>query len=152
MSTPMAERLLRIANEVAATIPDFLEAKGPGPGNKATNAFMRDLRVRATELLAGDFAEKKICGKSAFAVDVYFADEAVILEVALGLGKPNSEYEKDILKAVMAKELGNPVKHLFFVSKPGATSRCLQPGRVAIKAWAERLHGISIRIHELGIP
>ena len=96
-----------------------------------------------------DFSERKICGDNAFAVDFYFPAEGTIVEVALGLPHPKTEYEKDILKAVMAQEMGNRVSQLVFISKPGARAKCSQPGRVAIKVWLERHHGIAIEVQEL---
>lgn len=129
MSAPRAKQLIQIADEAGGAIPDFLRARGPGEGNKATDAFMRQLRARGPELLAEDLAEMKICGANSFAGDFYLPGEAVILEVALGLRNPGSEYEKDVLKAVMEKELGSRVDHLIFLSKLGAHA-CTQERRL----------------------
>jgi hypothetical protein len=147
----MTTRLLKIAQGLASGTPGFFKTKGPGSGNKATNAFMKKLRLLALEEFKEDFAEKKICGDNAFAVDYYFPKEATIVEVALGLSKPNTEYEKDVLKAVMAKEMGSEVAHLMFISKPGACAKCSQPGRLAIKNWVKRHHNIGIEVHELDV-
>jgi hypothetical protein len=74
---------------------------------------------------------------------------AIIVEIALGLRNPLSEFERDILKAIMSKEACYPVRRLLFLSKPGATRRCSQPGARAIAAWVERAHGITIEIQEV---
>jgi len=145
----LAEKLLRLAQEAVAGHPDFFETKGPGPGDRATNAFMADLRARAIKAFGRDYSEKAICGANELAVDFYLPQEGTVVEVALGLSKPKTEFEKDVLKAVMAKEEGNAVSRLFFISKPGAKKKCAQPGRAAVIAWLERHHGIKVEIHEL---
>jgi hypothetical protein len=145
----LAEQLLGLANAVVAQRPDFFDVKGPGAGDRATNAFMLELRSEALKAFGTDYAEKTICGTNGFCVDYYFPSEATVVEVALGLPKPKTEFERDILKAIMAKEAGHAVERLFFISKPGARKKCAQPGRAAIIDWLMRHHGIAVEIHEL---
>src|SRR6185437_11337178 len=87
---------------LAARSPDFAAGKDAGTGDHATNSFMRQLRGDAEAAFRVDFSEKKICGNNNFAVDFYFPSEGAVVEVALGLPNPASEFEKDILKALMA--------------------------------------------------
>jgi len=112
---------------------------------------MRDLRARALKRFGADHAEQKICGPNGFCVDYYFRKEGTIGEGALGLPKKTTEFERDVLKAVMAKEQGSPVRRLVFISKPGAIKKCAQPGRTAIINWLSQNHRISVEIHELGV-
>lgn len=72
-----------------------------------------------------------------------------IVEVALGLPNPSAEFEKDILKAIMAQESGFNVRRLFFISRPGGVKKCSQPGRTKVKEWAHAKHGLTIEVHEL---
>ena len=146
----LAERLFKLANALVAQRSDFFNVKGPGAGDRATNEFMDALRARARRVLKADHAEKTICGANGYCVDYYFPSEGTIVEVALGLPKPKTEFELDVLKAVMAKEVGHKVKRLVFISKPGAVKKCSQPGRQAIIEWLLRHHGIAVQIHELG--
>jgi hypothetical protein len=144
------QALLSLARSLALRRPDFLHTKGPGAGDHATIAFMRDLRAQALRRFGEDHAEQKICGTNGFCVDYYFRREATIVEVALGLPKKTTEFERDVLKAVMAKEEGKPVRRLIFLSKPGAIKKCAQPGRSAIIDWLTKNHRIRVEIHELG--
>lgn len=144
-----AQRLVVIAQEIADRRPTFFDIKGPSVGDHDTASFMQELRSRAATEFGLDYSERKICGSNNLCVDFYFPDEEIIVEVALGLRNPTSEYERDILKALMAKEAGYPVRSLLFVSKPGALKRLRQPGASAIAAWAERLHGLRIETCEL---
>lgn len=143
-------RLFDLANDLALNTPRFFETKGPGEGNHATNAFIKELGNRAIEEFGEDYSEKNLCGDNAHAVDYYFPDEGTIVEIALGLKKPNTEYEKDILKAVIAKSHGVNISSLLFISKPGGNKKCRQPGRMAVKEWLKDSQGIKIEVIDLG--
>ena len=94
-------------------------------------------------------AERKICGNNDYSVDFYFEAEGTIVEVALGLPNPHTEFERDVVKAALAKEAGYRVKRLFFISKPGARKKCQQPGRAAVAEWELRRYRIKVEVHEL---
>ena len=115
-----AEQLLILARAVASENPDFQAVLGPGAGDHATKDFMAKLRGRALKQFGADHSEKKICGETLQAVDFYFSSEATVVEVALGLSNPASEFEKDILKAIMAQESGHDIRRLssFLVPAP----------------------------------
>lgn len=143
-------QLLQLAISLAAAVPDFQEVRGPGAGDRATRAFMEKLRDQACSVFGADFAEKKICGDTSFAADFYFPEEATVVEVALGLPNSATEFEKDILKAIIAQDFGASVKRLVFISRAGACKKCAQPGRRALMAWAKAKHRLDIEVHELG--
>ena len=143
-----AEQLHSIAQSLVDEWPNFFGIQGAGPGDRATNAFMKELRGRATTAFGHNFDEQRISGENNLAVDFYFPDDATIVEVAMSLRNPSSEFERDILKAIMAKEIGHKVELLLFLSKPGAVARCAQPGLRAFADWARRVHGIAIDIRE----
>lgn len=144
------ERLLALARTLALDDPDFQSVRGPGEGDRATHTFMRRLREAALTVFAHDHSEQRLCGDTSFAVDFYFPDEGTIVEVALGLPNPACEFEKDILKAIIAQESGYSIRRLFFISRAGAVAKCAQPGRRALKAWAHAKHELLIEVHELG--
>lgn len=110
---------------------------------------MRKLQCRAEKVFKEDLSEKRICGDTKFAVDFYFPEESTIIEVALSLKNSNTEFEKDILKALMAQDTGQTVTELLFLSKPGAIKRHKQPGSRDIVDWVKRTHDIQIEIKEL---
>jgi hypothetical protein len=143
------EKVIELAQHLAEETPGFFEVKGAGVGDRATNAFMVELRKRAAATLGEDFAERRICGENNLAVDFFFPEEAAVLEVAFSLRNPASEFERDLLKALMAKESGHEVRRLVFLSKPGALKRHKQPSTGAIVAWTRRKHGLDVEFHEL---
>jgi hypothetical protein len=143
-------RLLALARTIAAD-PTFQAVWSAGKGDRAPVEFMRQLRVAARGEFDIDHSERRICGENALLVGFYFPEEATIVEVALDLPNPASQFENDVLKALMAKEAGTEVRRLFFISRPGAIKKCDQPGRAAVKAWAASKHGLQIEVHELGV-
>lgn len=142
--------LIALARELAESIPEFQAVRGPGVGDRLTQSFMSELRSRAENAFGEDFSERKICGENAFAVDFYFPEEGAIVEVALGLPNPNTEFEKDILKAVIAQDYGHAVRRLVFISRAGGERKCSQPGRAAIIRWASEKHAVRVEVHDLG--
>lgn len=141
--------LLEMARSIASENPAFQAVLGPGAGDRNTHAFMRRLREAALQVFGSDYSEKKICGKTDLAVDFYFPHEKVIVEIALGLPNPATEFEKDVLKAIMAQETGQPVERLMLISRPGVIKKCAQPGRSAVIAWAKAKHSLSIEVYDL---
>jgi len=143
------DELVNLAQTLANETPGFFEIKGSGAGNLATNAYVGELRIRAALCFGVDLAEQSVCGTNNLRVDYYFEPEATIVEIALGLRNPNTEFEKDVLKAVMAKDQGRAVERLLLVSKQGGRKKCNQPGRREVVSWSERSHGIRVEVHDL---
>lgn len=90
------EELLHVAQQIADERPNFFEKKGAGKGDRDTNSFMVELRLRAKQVFGTDFSEKRICGDTNLAIDFFIPDEGTIIEVALSLRNPNSEFERDV--------------------------------------------------------
>ncbi len=153
MANSQTTTLIELAREISRALPDFQAVLGPGAGDKATHAFMRELRQQAIQAFGEDHSERKLCGETSLAADFYFQSEGTIVEVAMGLGNPATEFEKDILKAIMAQECGFDVRRLVFICRAGGEKKCRQPGRVAMRLWAETKHGLRIEVHDLhGVP
>lgn len=86
--------------------------KGPGAGNKSTNAFLGKIRERAVR----DFGRTSANRESVVAFckrSISFPSVATIVEVALDFPNPASEFETDVLKAIMAQENGYVVERSF---------------------------------------
>ena len=154
MTTTLEKRkqFVEIAQSLAREREGFFAIKGPGVGDRDTIDFMAELRRRAFSTFGTDHTERKICGANNLCIDFYFPEDATIVEIALGLRNPSSEFERDILKALMATEAGYDVGRLVFISKPGALKRLGQPGARAIALWAEKKHGSKVVVHELENP
>jgi hypothetical protein len=143
------QQIISMAKEIAGATPDFHRIKGPGMGDKANHAFMATLRSRVKDTFGRDYAEKQISGDIKSAVDFYIPEEKTIIEVALTLRVPLSEFHKDIFKALLARDRGVEVEHLVFVAKPGARKRHQEPALQAIIHWIRKHYSINVTIEEL---
>jgi hypothetical protein len=146
-----AEQLATLALKLASDWPQFFEILGPGVGDRATSAYMNELNSQAFRHFEEDFSQKCISGNNGLSVDFYFPDEATVIEIAMGLRNPNSEFERDILKAIMAQEAHNPVTRLLFLTKPGGIAKANSPSARAIIAWAQQKHGLTVEVREFAI-
>lgn len=143
------ETIIQLAKKCAKETPEFYLVKGPGAGDKATIAFMKKLRSCVKDVLGADYAEQKICGRNKLAVDFYIPEESTIIEISLSLHNPSSEFEKDVIKAIMAQDEGYGINKLIFLSKKGGINRHSRPGSQAIISWLKRAHEVGIEIQEL---
>jgi hypothetical protein len=147
------ETLLTVSQRIIDNDPSFFRKKGAGDGNYQINAFMKDLHLEMRrifgESFTSKFAEQNICGNdNKFRVDFYFPEEETIVEIAGTLHNASREFEKDIIKAILAKQSGKKVKQLMFISKPGAIKRNQEPGPKSIAAWVLHDYGISVVVKE----
>jgi len=141
--------IIKIAQNLASNTPEFHSIKGHGKGDHATAEFMRNIRKFAMDVFGHDYSEKKISGRTNFAVDFWFPDEMTIVEIALTLKNSSSEFHKDIFKALLAVDSGAEVRRLVFISKPGAIKRHNEPASLAITSWLQKKYGIETKIFEL---
>jgi len=140
--------LIALANHEAASIPDFFAIKGPGLGDRATAGFIASLRRKAESSLGPGIAEVEILRNSKVRVDYWFKPERTFVEIALSLRNPLSEFERDVLKAVVAQPKRGAVKRLVLVGKPGATKRVASPWYQTVIKWV-KTQGIEVHVEEL---
>jgi hypothetical protein len=146
------ELLCCIAQELAEQTPGFFDKKGPGIGDHATAAFVRSLRTLARDTFEHDFSEKSVCSLAGFRFDYFFPEEAVAVEFAFGLHNPNSEFERDIFKCLLAIEDGCQVRKLILMGKPGAIAKLSAPAPRAIIAFVNKRYGLEVDVLELQVP
>jgi hypothetical protein len=144
-----AARLFFLAQTLAQCAPGFWDVKGPGPGNGATTAFLSALRKMSLDTFGRDYSEARVCGQTGYALDFYFPDEGTAVEVAFLLTNPNSEYERDVFKCLLAQSAGHRVTKLLFITKPGGFQKQNAPGPRAIAQWAALRFDLDIEILEL---
>jgi hypothetical protein len=144
-----AEKLLVLVQSLANKTPGFFDTKGPGPGDRASNEFMKNLRQLAKKAFGSDYSEHKVRDGTKFAIDFYFPDERTAVEIAFGLDKPNTEFERDIFKCLLARESGLEIERLIFMGKPGAINKQSGPGQMAIRSYVERRFSLKIDIFEI---
>jgi hypothetical protein len=143
------ERLFLLAQKIAAATPGFFDTKGPGVGDRATNAFIRQLHETALSMFGSNYGQKQACNSAGFTFDFFFPEEQTAVEFAFGLHNPISEFERDIFKCLLAIDEGCAIRKLMFITKPGALTRQGAPGPTAIMKFAEKKFGLTIEILEL---
>jgi hypothetical protein len=149
---PIVEDLLQIIHQSAAAIPTFNERLGPGAdkGNGATRSFVRSInRVVAERWPDLVQINKAAIPGAKLDFDFYVQSEATAIEIALSIRNPVSEYEKDIFKALLAKESGLPLERLILIGKSGSVKTRNMPGSKAIREWVAGKHGITVEIREI---
>jgi hypothetical protein len=147
-STSKVDHLLRIAQTLVSDWLRFQSLLKEGTIGWGCTAFKRELRSRAFAGFCQDYAEKPICGEHGPTVDYYF--EGTVVEIALDLRNTNGQFERGILKVMMAQGEGHPVHRQVFLAKAGAKARARSAFRSALIAWAEREYGLEVEIRELG--
>jgi len=145
-------RLLLLAQRIAENTPGFFKVKGPGVGDHAANEFMRTLGEHAKTMFHEDMSEKRVCPGLNYRFDFYFPAECHVVEFAFGLHNPQSEFEKDIFKCLLAKDRGCPIEKLLFVAKPGGEARLKAPGQKAISELIQRKFDLNVDVWELVDP
>lgn len=143
------ERLCLLAQRIAESTPDFFETKGPGKGDHATAKFVRSLQEAARGMFGNDFSEKLACTSAGFRFDFFFPEEAVAVELAFGLQNPNSEFERDIFKCLLAIDESCLVKKLMLIGKPGAIGRLSAPAPKAIISFVKKRFDLQVEVLEL---
>lgn len=143
------DQLFRIANDVAMEFKGFNTNIGPGSGNRRTSQFEKRVSKRMVEGgMPKDDCEYVVCN-TRMRADYYFENEATIVEIALKLRDPNTEFEKDVFKAILLKNSGKPVDRLVFICKPGGAEMCGNNGRKAIIDFVKESCCIEVEVHDL---
>lgn len=151
-NTIRPDQLCIIAQEIADCVPGFFEKKGPGAGDRATADYVRSLQCAAKEFFGLDLSEKKVCKSAGFKFDYCFPEERVAVEFAFGLHNPISEFERDVLKCLLAIDDGCPVERLILMGKPGAIARLSAPAPLAITRFVRKRFGLVVEVMELRLP
>ncbi len=93
--------------------------KGPGKADRASNRFMNKVRRQAKARLGLRVrSEEPVTDKTDLRFDFYLPKERTAVEIALGLGNPSSEWEKDLFKALLARHHGKGIRKLVFFTLP----------------------------------
>lgn len=146
--------VLRTAQEIANEQDDFFLRKGPGKGDISTAVFIHALHDRigireGEQPTNGIHPEATLVENGSGArVDFWIPEEQTIIEIALGLRNPLSEFERDVLKALIARDAGIPVSTLVLLGKPLARKRISGAWFQQVIEWAGK-RGVRVCVLEL---
>lgn len=144
-----AEIIYKLAEQTASEFPDMFRKKGPGEGNRFTNRYMSRLNQAVGEVLGKHYEEQKICGKTDQSVDFYVPEESTIIEVELSLYNVHTNLDRDIFKALIAKDAGYRVATLVLIGKEPAEERHAQPASRTLIDFVKRYHNLDVIIRDI---
>jgi hypothetical protein len=82
-------------------------------------------------------------------VDFWLEDEQTIIEMEFDILSSPPVLEKEVFKALLAKDGGNDVRHLILIGDPGSALLAQAPSPASIINWVGRRHQIRVQIWEL---
>ena len=114
-----AERIFQMAQEVAAAY-DLLNARRAGSGNSYTREVIDHLKFMVIEEFGPGVINQFLSKANRQSVDFWIEDEQTIMEVEDSLWSSDPLLEKEVFKALLAKEAGKDVRHLILIGDPGS--------------------------------
>lgn len=143
------QTIYNLAQKVADELPDMFRKKGPGKGNHFTNRYMSRLNEAVAAVLGKTYIEQKICDPTNQCVDFYVPEESTIIEVELSLYNVHTNLDRDIFKALIAKDTGHSVSTLLLIGKEPAKERHTQPASRALIDFVKRHHDLNVVIEDI---
>ena len=142
------ETLYQLSDRIARQDHRFY-VKGPGKGDRASIRFIKRVGMRAKARLGSRVrSEEPVTDETDLRFDFYLPREGTAVEIALGLGNPASEWEKDLFKALLARHHGKRIRRLVFFTLPrGVKVRNSPSSREEIRYLKSR--GIAVEIRQL---
>ena len=143
-----AERIFHLAQEVTATY-DLFRAQRAGSGDAYTREVIDHLKLLVIEEFGPSVANQFISKANRQSVDFWLEDEQTIIELEYNLLSPHPLLEKQVFKALLAKDDGKNVRHLILIGAPLATRHWQTPTPQSVIAWTLRHHQIHVVVWEL---
>ena len=143
-----AKRIFQLAQEVAASY-NLLSARRAGSGDSYTREVIDHLKLMVIEEYGTGVANQFLSRANRQSVDFWIEDEQTIMEVEYSLWSLAPLLEKEVFKALLAKDAGKDVRHLILIGDPGSVRRWQAPTPRSVMEWVERHHQIRVQIWEL---
>jgi len=142
------ERILQLAQENANSYRIFALRRS-GAATPFVNEVINHLKLVVAQELGAGVVNQILHQASHQTVDFWLEDEFTILEMEFNILSSPPVLEKEIFKALLAKDAGKDVRHLILIGDPGSVMISQTPTAVAMRDWVERRHQIRAQIWEL---
>jgi hypothetical protein len=142
------ERILHLAQENANSYRIFALRRS-GAATPFVNEVINHLKLVVAQELGAGVVNQILHQASHQTVDFWLEDEFTILEMEFNILSSPPVLEKEIFKALLAKDAGKDVRHLILIGDPGSVMISQTPTAVAMRDWVERRHQIRAQIWEL---
>ncbi len=143
-----AERIFQLAQEGADAYRMF-KARRAGAGTPYVNEVINHLKFLVAQELGTGAVNQFLSKEARQSVDFWLEDEQTIIEMEFDILSSPPVLEKQVFKALLAKDGGNDVRHLILISDPGSALLSQAPTPASIINWVERRHQLRVQIWEL---
>jgi hypothetical protein len=143
-----AERVCQLAQEGADAYRMF-KARRAGAGTSYVNEVINHLKFLVAQELGTGAVNQFLSKEARQSVDFWLEDEQTIIEMEFDILSSPPVLEKEVFKALLAKDGGNDVRHLILIGDPGSALLAQAPTPASIINWVERRHQIRVQIWEL---
>ena len=143
-----AQRIFKLAQEGADAYRMF-KLRRAGAGTPFVNEVINHLKFLVAQEFGSDVVNRFLSTANRQAVDFWLDDEHTIIEMEFDILTSPPVLEKQVFKALLAKDAGNDVRQLVLIGDPGAALLSHAPTPSSIIEWVERRHQIRVQIWDL---
>ncbi len=143
-----AGRIFQLAQE-GADAYGMYKARRAGGGTPYINEVLNHLKLRVSQEFGAETVNRFLGRKNHQPVDFWLEDERAIVEMEFDIFSSPPILEKEIFKALLAKDAGTDVRHLILIGDPGSALLSQAPTPSSVIEWVERNHQIKVQIWEL---
>ena len=143
-----AERIFQLAQE-GADAYHMYKAGRAGAGTPYVEEVINHLKFLVVQEFGTGVVNQFLSKENRQSVDFWLEDEQTILEAEFNLLSSPPVLEKEVFKALLAKDAGKDVRQLILIGDPGSVLLSQSPIPKSIINWVERRHQIRVQIWEL---
>ena len=143
-----AHRIFQLAQEGADAYRMF-KLRRAGAGTPFVNEVINHLKLLVTQEFGSNVVSQFLTMANRQAVDFWLEDEHTIVEIEFNILTLPPVLEKEVFKALLAKDAGNDVRQLILIGDPGAAFLSRAPTPASIIEWVQRHHQIRVEIWDL---
>lgn len=125
------------------------KARRAGGGTPYINEVLNHLKRRVSEELGSETVNRFLSGQNHQPVDFWVEDERAIVEMEFDIFSSPPILEKEIFKALLAKDAGIDVRYLIIIGDPGSALLSRAPTSSSVIEWVGRYHQIMVQVWEL---
>jgi len=143
-----ADHIFRLAQEDADAYRMFALRRA-GAATPFVNEVINHLKFLVGQKFGAEVVNQSLNQASRQTVDFWLEDEHAIMEMEFNILSSPPVLEKEIFKALLAKDAGKDVRHLILIGDPGSVKLLQAPAPAAIINWAEQHYQIQVQVWEL---
>jgi hypothetical protein len=143
-----AHRIFQLAQEGADAYRMF-KLRRAGAGTLFVNEVINNLKFLVAQELGNGVVNQFLSKANRQMVDFWLEDEHTIVEVEFNILTLPPVLEKEVFKALLAKDAGIDIRRLVLIGDPGAALLSHAPTPASIIEWVERQHQIRVEIWDL---